>query len=53
MSEQKKERPKVPDGKARFVVTRQMKANEKGFVGYETIWEPFQKVAEYETPKTP
>ena len=53
MSEQKKERPKVPDGKSRFVVTRQKKANEKGFVGYETIWEPFQKEAEYETPKAP
>ena len=53
MSEAKKERPVVPEGKSRFVVTRQMKANEKGFVGYETIWEPFQKEAEYETPKTP
>ncbi len=53
MSEAKKERPQVPEGKARFVTTRQMKANEKGFVGYETIWEPFQKEAEYETPKTP
>jgi hypothetical protein len=30
-----------------------MKANEKGFVGYETIWEPFHKEVEYETPKTP
>ena len=53
MSEQKKERPKVPEGKARFVVTRQMPANEKGFVGYETDWEPFQTEVEYETPKTP
>ncbi len=53
MSEQKKTRPKVPDGKARFVTTRQMKANEKGFVGYETIWEPFHKVVDYETPKKP
>ena len=53
MSEQKKERPKVPEGKSRFVVTRQMEPNEKGFVGYETIWEPMQKEAEYETPKTP
>jgi hypothetical protein len=43
MSEQKKTRPEVPEGKARYVVTRQMKANEKGFVGYETVWEPFQK----------
>ncbi len=53
MSEQKKERPKVPEGKSRYVVTRQKAANEKGFVGYETIWEPFQKEAEYETPKAP
>ena len=53
MSEQKKTRPEVPEGKARYVVTRQMKANEKGFVGYETVWEPFQKEAEYETPKRP
>ena len=53
MSEAKKERPKVPEGKSRFVVTRQKKANAKGFVGYETIWEPFQKEVDYETPKTP
>ncbi len=53
MSEPKKTRPEVPEGKARFVVTRQMKANKKGFVGYETEWEPFQKEVEYETPKTP
>jgi hypothetical protein len=44
---------KVPDGKARFVTTRQKEPNEKGFVGYETIWEPFQKEAEYQTPKRP
>ena len=53
MSEEKKERPKVPEGKSRYVVTRQMKANEKGFVGYETVWEPFQKEVPYEKPKTP
>ena len=53
MSAEKKERPKVPEGKARYVVTRQMKANEKGFVGYETEWEPFHKEAEYQTPKQP
>jgi len=53
MSEPTKTRPEVPDGKARYVVTRQMKANEKGFVGYETIWESFQKEVEYETPKHP
>ena len=55
MSEEKKPAPaaKVPDGKARFVTTRQKAANEKGFVGYETVWEPFQKEAEYKTPKQP
>lgn len=53
MSGQPKARPKVPEGKARFVTTRQMEANEKGFVGYETIWEKFHKVAEYTTPKRP
>lgn len=46
-------RPKVPEGKARFLTTRQKKANDKGFVGYETIWESFQKEAEYVTPKKP
>jgi len=53
MSEQKKTRPKVPEGKSRFVKTRQMEPNEKGFVGYETIWEPFQKEVDYVTPKKP
>jgi hypothetical protein len=54
MSEEKKPTPtKVPDGHARFVTTRQLPPNAKGFVGYETVWEPFQKEAEYETPKKP
>jgi len=53
MSEPSKTRPKVPEGKARFVTTRQKKPNEKGFVGYETIWDSFQKVAEYTIPKRP
>lgn len=53
MSEPKKTRPEVPEGKARFVVTRQMKPNNKGFVGYETVWEEFQKEVKYETPKRP
>ena len=53
MSEAKKERPKVPEGKSQYVITRQMKANEKGFVGYETAWEPFQREVKYETPKKP
>ncbi|MBU1210111.1 MAG: hypothetical protein KJ587_02425 [Alphaproteobacteria bacterium] len=43
----------VPEGKTRFYLTRQMKPNEKGFVGYETIWETPHKVAEYQTPKRP
>lgn len=53
MSEQPKSRPKVPEGKSRFVLTRQKEANEKGFVGYETIWDSFQKEAKYTTPKRP
>ena len=53
MSEQKKTRPKVPEGHSDFLTTRQMQANEKGFVGYETIWESFQKEAQYSTPKQP
>jgi hypothetical protein len=53
MSEQKSSRPKVPDGKSRFLLTRQKEANEKGFVGYETVWDSFQKEKKYETPKRP
>ena len=53
MSEQAKSRPKVPDGETSFLVTRQKKANEKGFVGYETVWESFQETTEYQTPKKP
>jgi hypothetical protein len=30
-----------------------MAPTEKGFVGYETIWKPLQKEAEYKTPKKP
>ncbi len=52
MSEQKS-RPKVPDGKTRYMTTRQKEATEKGFVGYEVIWDSFQKEAEYTTPKKP
>lgn len=43
----------VPDGKTPYYTTRQMKPNEKGFVGYETIWEEFQTEVPYETPKRP
>ena len=31
MSEPSNERPKVPEGKAKYVTTRQMEANEKDF----------------------
>ena len=53
MSEQPKTRPKVPEGNTRFLKTRQKTPTEKGFVGYETIWESFQKVTQYTTPKHP
>jgi len=53
MSEQSKTRPKIPDGKTLYLITRQNEANEKGYVGYETIWEPFQKEVKYTTPKRP
>jgi len=44
---------KVPEGKTRFYKTRQKQPTEKGFVGYETVWEPLQKEAKYTTPKRP
>lgn len=53
MSEQAKTRPQVPEGETRYLKTRQLEANDKGFVGYETIWESFQKEAKYTTPKRP
>ena len=53
MSDQPKEKRPVPEGKSRFMTTRQKAPNEKGFVGYETTWEPFQKEVEYATPKKP
>ncbi len=47
-------RPKVPDGHAESVTTRQKEIEEgKFFVGYETTWEPVHKVVEYTTPKKP
>jgi hypothetical protein len=48
-----KPNPPAPEGRTRFLTTRPMAPNEKGFVGYETIWEPFQKETEYQTPKRP
>ena len=53
MSEEKKPTTKVPDGHTAFYTTRQLPPTAKGFVGYETIWKPFQKEAEYKTPKKP
>ena len=53
MSEQPKSRPKVPEGHTEYLITRQKEPTEKGFVGYETIWEPWQKEAPYTTPKRP
>ncbi|BAV32918.1 hypothetical protein SCL_0596 [Sulfuricaulis limicola] len=53
MSDAPKTRPKVPEGKSRFVKTTQQAPNAKGFVGYKTTWEPFQKEVPYKTPKKP
>ncbi len=53
MSEQKPTNTPVPDGHTPYYTTRQMAPNEKGFVGYETVWKPFQKEVEYKTPKKP
>ncbi len=53
MSSEQKPITKIPDGRARFVTTRQKEPNEKGFIGFETVWEPFQKEANYEMPKKP
>ena len=52
MSEQKPY-TKVPDGKTPFYTTRQIAPNAKGFVGYETVWKPFQNEVAYKTLKTP
>lgn len=53
MSSEPKERIKVPEGQSRFFKTRQMEANDKGYIGYETIWKPFQKEVKYTKPKQP
>lgn len=50
---EKKPVPNVPDGKTEYYTTRQKKPTDKGFVGYETIWKPFHKEVEYQTPKKP
>jgi len=49
-----KTRPQVPEGKAHLLTTRQKEITEGAFfVGYDTIWESFQKEQEYQTPKKP
>ncbi len=53
MSDKPNTRPKVPDGHASYVTTKQNEPNEKGFVGYETEWDSWQKEVEYVTPKRP
>ena len=53
MAAQKPAAKKVPEGKVRYFKTRQMKPTKTGYVGFETIWEPFQKEAKYQTPKRP
>ena len=53
MSNAPKQRPKVPEGQSRFLTTAQKAPNEKGFVGYETKWQAFQKEVPYSTPKKP
>ena len=50
---EKKPFVKVPEGHTRFLTTKQREPNEKGFVGYDTVWESFQKEVKYETPKKP
>jgi len=53
MSAAPSKRPKVPEGKTRFLTTTQNKPNKKGFVGYTLTWDAFQKEVPYQTPKTP
>ncbi len=43
----------VPPCKNRFFETRALPKNDKGFVGFETIFEPWQKEAEYTVPERP
>jgi hypothetical protein len=53
MSNPSATRPEVPEGKTSYLTTRQLKPTDKGFVGYETIWESWQKEEKYTTPKAP
>ncbi len=43
----------VPPCKVRFMETRPLPKDEKGFAGFETIWEPWHKEAEYTIPERP
>lgn len=53
MSDAPNTRPKVPEGKSRFLTTTQKEATETGYVGYNTTFESFQKEVPYQTPKKP
>ena len=54
MSDKPFTRPKVPDGHAYLVTTRQKEIKPgEFFVGYETTWETHQKEVPYTTPKKP
>jgi len=53
MSGQPATRPKVPEGKTALLTTRQKEPTETGYVGYDTIWESFQKEVKYTKPKAP
>ena len=53
MSDVPKTESKIPDGKASYVTTKQKEPSAKGFVGFETHWEPWQKEVEYTRPKQP
>ncbi len=48
-------RPQVPEGRIASygLTTRQMAPTDKGFVGYETIWDSVQTEAAYQTPSRP
>jgi len=43
----------VPECKVDHMLTRPLPKTDKGFVGFETVWEPWQKEVEYQTPEAP
>ncbi len=43
----------VPPCKVWRMETRPKPKDKNGFVGFETIWEPWQKEAEYTVPERP